>query len=109
MVRCRSAWQPSASCGRARIPPASPRTPLSIASRGRPPGGADGARHPLLLEADLSTQSKAAFAEKLVGYALYRKTPMVAKRFGSAPFRLWIVTRSEERRGRERGLVQRLG
>lgn len=58
----------------------------------------DGACLPLLLEADLSTQSKAAFATKLVGYALYYRTPMFTKRFGSAPFRLWIITTSPARR-----------
>ena len=51
----------------------------------------------VLLEADRGTQSKAAFLEKLQGYAIYRRTPIFAKRFGSAPLHLLIVTTSTTR------------
>lgn len=65
----------------------------------------EGVRRPLLIEADLSTQSKAAFADKLSGYALYCRAAVFANRFGSAPFTLLIITTSDARKDTLASLV----
>jgi hypothetical protein len=54
-------------------------------------------RVPVLLEADLCTQGKVAFAKKLAGYALAVGTGVMARRFGDSSLRLGIVTTSPSR------------
>ncbi len=58
----------------------------------------EGIAQPWFMEADLASQSKAAFLTKLQRFCDYRTTGTYARRFGDAPFRLLIVTTTTTRR-----------
>jgi hypothetical protein len=54
-------------------------------------------RHTLFLEADLSTQGKSAFGEKLIGYAMGLQSGALAKTVSGSTLRLGVVTTSSAR------------
>jgi hypothetical protein len=65
-----------------------------------------GERKTLFLEADLATQGKAAFGDKLTGYALGLASGALTKPLSGGPLRLGIVTTSGNRLALLSGLVR---
>lgn len=61
---------------------------------------------PLLLEADMATQNKAAFITKLAGYSLATRTGALQRRCGGSPLRLGVVTTTPARLAKLATLVQ---